>query len=158
MSLTPFSREEMRAFKAQKDADGHALKLETIIKDVYLKTVQYAERNSDTFYALKMWRICTQNAMQCRDVYVPSNTLQNIHNGDTIRFSITPEFIVENIEEILTRLRTLFPGCSVKYKKITFAIGRDGKEYDISTIDTSLYQLVDLRHSKTEEHIVIDWS
>ena len=159
MSLTPFSREKMRAFKAQKDAEGHALKLETIIKDVYLKTVQYAERNSDTFYALKVGSICCQNAMLCRDVYVPSNTLQNIPTlGDKIRFDITPEYIVENIEEILARLRTLFPGCTVEYKKVTVAIGRDGKEYDISTIDTSLYQLVDLRHSKTEEHIVIDWS
>jgi hypothetical protein len=71
---------------------------------------------------------------------------------------VSDPFYIENMVDILDGLRTLFPGCSVKYKKITFAIGRDGKEYDISTIDTSLYQLVDLRHSKTEEHIVIDWS
>jgi len=152
MSLTPFSREEMRAFKAQKDAEGHDLKLDFIVKDIYLKTVQYAERNSETLYVLKVGRICTHNGMVHRNVYVPSNIIQNIHrNGDTtIQFDITPEFIVENIEEILKRLRSIFPGCSVDYKKTTVAIDRDGKEYYMSTFDDSIYQLIDVRHSRTD--------
>jgi hypothetical protein len=94
-----------------------------------------------------------------RNVYVPSNIIQNIPTiGDKIQFDITPEFIVENIEEILKRLRSIFPGCSVDYKKTTVAIGRDGKEYYMSTFDDSIYQLIDVRHSRTDEHIVIDWS
>jgi len=159
MSLTPFSRENMRYLKEQKDAEGHALKLETIIKDIYLKTVQYAERNSDTFYALKMSSICCQNGIICRNVFVPSNTIQNIdRNGDTIRFEITQEFIVENIEEILTRLRSLFPDCSIEYKKVSMARGRDGKEYDISALDDKMRPFIDTDQARTEEIIMIDWT
>jgi hypothetical protein len=62
------------------------------------------------------------------------------------------------MEEILTHLRRLFPDCSVEYKKVSMARGRDGIEYDITTMDNILLSFIDVRQGRTEEYIMIDWT
>jgi hypothetical protein len=48
--------------------------------------------------------------------------------------------------------------CLVEYKKVSMARGRDGKEYDISTLDDKLCAFIDIKQARTEECIVIDWT
>jgi len=147
MSLEPFSRENMRSLKAQKDHEGHQRKLEEFVRNIYATAVSFAERTAETTY-----RFPIQNGYH-QNVSIPSTIPSNhLH----ILLQITKEFIVGNMDEILTRLRILFPDCSVEYKKMSR--GRDGKEYDISNLDEKLRQFIDTTCAQTNEYIVIDWS
>lgn len=147
MSLTPFSRENLRFLKAQKDEEGHQRKLEQITREIYTNAVQFAERKSETIYRYSL----TDNY---NSVYIPSM----FHNLQAIHYPITKEYIMGNMDEILSRLRSLFPDCSVEYKKVALAMGRDGKEYDISNLDEKLRPFIDISRAQTKEYIVIDWS
>ena len=154
MSLTPFSRENMRTLKSQKDEEGHQRKLEEVVRNIYASAVSFAERNAETRY-----RFSFQNGYQ-QNVSIPSTIPSNnrLDSLQYISFQITKEFIVGNMDEILTRLRSLFPDCSVEYKKVALAIGRDGKEYDILNLDEKLHAFIDTSRAQTKEYIVIDWS
>lgn len=78
---------------------------------------------------------------------------------DTIfMYNITNHNIIDDMDEILRRLRILFPDSLVEYKKVTMARGRDGKDYDLSIIDDKVRQFIDIRGSTTTENIVIDYS
>jgi len=150
MSLTPFSRENMRTLKLQKDKEGYQRKLEEIVRNIYASTVSFAERTAETTY-----RFAIQNGYQ-QNVSIPSTIPSNHYQS--IQFQITKEFIIENMDEILTRLHSLFPDCSVEYKKVSMAMGRDGKEYDISNLDEKLRPFIDISRAQTKEYIIIDWT
>ena len=154
MSLTPFSRENMRTLKLQKDEEGHQRKLEEVVRNIYASAVSFAERTAETTY-----RFAIQNGYQ-QNISIPSSIPSTIpsNNYQSIQFQITKEFIIGNMDEILTRLRSLFPDCSVEYKKVSMAMGRDGKEYDISNLDEKLRPFIDTQRAVTKEYIVIDWS
>lgn len=154
MSLTPFSRENMRTLKSQKDEEGHQRKLEEVVRNIYASAVSFAERNAETTY-----RFAFQNGYQ-QNVSIPSTIPSNypLNHLQYISFQITKEFIVGNMDEILTRLHSLFPECSVEYKKVSMARGRDGKDYDISNLDEKLRPFIDTTRAQTNEYIVIDWS
>jgi hypothetical protein len=150
MSLIPFSRENMRSLKSQKDEEGHQRRLEEVVRNIYTSVVCFAERNTETIY-----RFAIQNGYQ-QNVSIPSTIPSNHYQS--IQFQITKEFIVGNMDEILTRLRSLFPECSVEYKKVSMARGRDGKDYDISNLDEKLRPFIDTARAETKEYIVIDWN
>ena len=86
------------------------------------------------------------------------NTPSNCSSKQSIWSQISKENVVENIDEILTRLRSLFPECVVEYKNISLARGRDGKEYDISTLDDKVRPFIDTTYARTNSYIIIDWS
>lgn len=64
------------------------------------------------------------------------------------------QFYKDNMEEILTKLQSLFPGCSVKLSKM--CMGNDRKPYDISTIDEKMLPFIN--QNNAFECIVVDWS
>jgi hypothetical protein len=150
MPLEPFSRENMRSLKSQKDEEGHQRKLEEVVRNIYTSAVSFAERNAETSYTF-----CFPNTYQSL-VNIPSTIPSNLYQS--IQFQITKEYIVGNMDEILGRLRSLFPECSVEYKKLSMAMARDGKEYDISNLDEKLRPFIDTQRAVTKEYIVIDWS
>jgi len=154
MSLTPFSRENMRALKSQKDEHGHQRRLEEVVRTIYTSAVSFAERNAETTYR---FRILNGNY---NSVHIPSSTqhLNHLHTLQSIPFQINKDYIMVNMDEILTRLRSLFPECSVEYKKVSMARGRDGKDYDISNLDEKLRPFIDTTRAETNEYIVIDWN
>jgi hypothetical protein len=145
MSLTPFTREQMRAFKAQKDEETRNLKIDTIVKKIYDEAVRFAELNSETVFRVKYL-----NSTDNLNYMIPISTYYQL--------KIKREEVEANKEEILSRLRILFPDSKVEYKKVSIAKGKGGKEFDISTLDDNILQLIDIRQSTTEEYIVIDWS
>jgi hypothetical protein len=149
MSLTPFSRENMRTLKAEKDAEGHQRKLEKIVKDIYIAALRFAEQNAETTYRFPFGNNHTTHG----GVQIPSITPHN-----PLNYQISVAYIMENMDEILTRLRSLFTDCSVEYKKVSMARGRDGKEYDISNLDEKLRPFIDATRAQTNEYIVIDWT
>jgi hypothetical protein len=162
MSLVPFSRETMRALKAQKDEEIKILKIESVVKQIYEDVVRFAEKNTETLYRVTMPTPITNHVqprtvrMSFGSIVMPSNIKQNdrchpIH-------AITLDDILANMEEILARLRSVFPDCLIEYKKVSLAMGKDKKEYDISTLDERIRPFIDLNQSWTNEYIVIDWS
>ena len=150
MSLTPFSRETMRTLKSQKDEEGHQRRLEEVVRNIYTSAVSFAERNTETTYRFAI-QSGHYNSVLIPSI-VPSNHLQSIP------FHINKDYIMGNMDEILTRLRILFPDCSVEYKKVSMARGRDGKDYDISNLDEKLRPFIDTARAETKEYIVIDWT
>ena len=148
MSLTPFSRDAMRAFKAGKDEEAHILMINSVVKQLYEETLRFAERSQETVYKINMIHKSYNSSK------LPSNSNSSyLHN-----LQITSEYVREHMEEILTHLRRLFPDCSVEYKKVSMARGRDGIEYDITTMDNILLSFIDVRQGRTEEYIMIDWT
>jgi len=140
----------MRYLKEQKDEEGHQRKLEEVVRNIYTSAVSFAERNAETSYTF-----CFPNTYQSL-VNIPSTIPSNVFQS--IQFQITKEYIVGNMDEILGRLRALFPECSVEYKKLSMAMARDGKEYDISNLDEKLRPFINTQRAVTKEYIVIDWS
>ena len=136
----------MRAFKAQKDEETRNLKIESIVKKIYKEAVQFAELNSETIFRVKY----VSTMVDLNYGMLPPSTYYQLKIG---RDDVEP-----NKEEILSRLRCLFPDSKVEYKKVSIAKGKGGKEFDISTLDDNILQLIDIRQSTTEEYIVIDWS
>ena len=141
----------MHTLKSQKDEEGHQRKLEEVVRNIYRSAVYFAERNTETSY-----RFSFLNGYQ-NMVNIPSSIPSN-HSLQYISFQITKEYIVKNMDEILTRLKTLFPDCSVEYKKVSMARGRDGKDYDISNLDEKLRPFIDTARAEIKEYVVIDWS
>lgn len=148
MSLTPFSRQTMRGLKEQKDEEAHIMKINSVVKQLYEETVRFAEINEETQYKINMINKFYNS------IKLPSNS-NSLYNHN---LQITTEYVREHMEEILTHLRRLFPDCSIEYKKVSMVRGRDGREYDVTTMDSILKSFVDMRMARTEECIVIDWT
>ena len=148
MSLTPFSRENMRDLKAQKDEESHIMKINSVVKQLYEETVRFAERKQETVYKINM------SNRGYYHVKLPSNS-NSLYYHD---LDIPREYVKAHMDEILIHLCRLFPDCGVEYKMVSMARGRDGKEYDISTLDDKLRAFIDMRQARTEEFIVIDWT
>lgn len=149
MSLINFSRETMLSLKAQKDEEINNMKIEFIVNHIYTTAVYLAEKNTDTIYRYML--VVSNN--HHGNVRAPSSIGHGGHSSQ-----ITSENIVVNMEEILTRLRSIFRNCIVEYKKVSMATGRDGKEYDISALDDKVRPFIDTSRARINEYIVIDWS
>jgi len=138
MSYAPVSREEMRSLKAKNDERIKNTQIDTIVSMIYSGAVSYATTKSDCIYR---WPYSNQQTFGC---------VSGHH--------ITYQVLLDNMEEILKRLQGLFPDSLIETKKVSMARGRDGKDYDISTLDEKLLPFVDVRGRITSDNIVIDWS
>jgi hypothetical protein len=144
MSYAPVSREEMRSLKAKNDERIKNMQIDTIVSMIYSAAVSYATTKSDCIFR---WPYSNQQTFG----YVSGHHITSVHH-------ITYQVLLDNMEEILKRLQGLFPDSLVETKKVSMARGRDGKDYDISTLDEELLSFVDIRGRITSENIVIDWS
>lgn len=151
MALIPFSRETMRSLKAQKDDEINVMKIDYVVNQIYCTAVHLAETKADTMYRF----IIVAGNNNYGTITIPSSLPSNAHRHT---LQIISENIVTNMEEILARLRSLFPGCLVEYKKVSMATGRDGKEYDISALDDKVRPFIDTSRARINEYIVIEWS
>ena len=142
MSYAPVTREEMRSLKAKNDAKIKNMQIDMIVSMIYRAAISFATTNSDTIYR---WPYNNQQTVACI-----TDNLQNHY--------ITYKTLLENMEEILKRLQVLFPESLIENKKVTMARGRDGKDYDISTLDDKLLPFIDMRVRITSDTVVIDWS
>jgi len=138
MSCKPVSREEMRSLKAKNDERIKNMQIDTIVSMIYTAAVSSATTKTDCIFR---WPYSNQQTF-----------------GYVSGHHITYQVLLDNMEEILKRLQGLFPDSLVETKKVSMARGRDGKDYDISTLDEELLSFVDIRGRITSENIVIDWS
>jgi hypothetical protein len=127
-------------------------KIDKIVKSIYKDALQFAERNSTKVFVYDFSNPST---------HFGEILIQSITNmGDySIRVQLKKEDILDNMKEILACLESIFPDCTITHKSISFARGRDGKEYDISTLDENLRQLIiNPGQFRKSDCIVIDWS
>ena len=91
-------------------------------------------------------------------IYESSLNFAKINSDTIFKYNIANQNVIDCMDEILRRLRILFPDSRVEYKKISIVRGRDGKDYDLSKIDDKVRQFIDIRLATTTENIVIDYS
>ena len=132
MSAVPILREKLRGLKAEEEEKMRIMmerqrldQVERCVKQLYDNAINYAKINTNTSYTYML---------------PPRN-----HGQDFQR---------DNMIDILTGLRDLFPDCSIK--NTTLSRGQDGKMYDISTMDEKLRPFIDSRYN--QESIIIDWT
>jgi hypothetical protein len=104
------------------------------------------------------------NEIKTRVVETAKNTDERVYNYDYMNQSsqrmlfgstYTNDIILDNLADILLRLRDIFPGCVVTYTECQRAY--DGKYYDPSTVPESLL----VRHMGnfgTRKRFTIDWT
>jgi len=131
MSYTPLSREYLRSLKTKQDEERKEKKIVGFVQTIYESSVNFAKTSSDTIFK---YNITSYFPMMCHP------------NPNMV---VTYENVIEYMDEILRRLRILFPDSRVEYKKITIVRGRDGKDYDLSIIDDKVRQFIDIRLATT---------
>ncbi len=139
MSYTPLSREYLRSLKTKQDEESKEKKIVGFVQTIYESSVNFAKTNSDTIFKYN----------------ISSYFHMILHRNPNM---VTHDNVIEYMDEILRRLRILFPDSRVEYKKISIVRGRDGKDYDLSIIDDTVRQFIDIRLATTTENIVIDYS
>jgi hypothetical protein len=128
MSLTPISRESMRGLKAKIQEEARIARINSIVDYIYRDAVRIATQIDD------------------------SSCLYNLSEHGT-----PLDFYRENMEEIISGIKSLFPDCVVEYKTLKTVTARNGRKYDISKNDNS--HISDIRgRPEIGEYIVVDWS
>ena len=136
---TPVSREFLRGLKIKRDDEKRIQKMNTIVKDIYEGAIKVAELCTETRYAHEI---------------DPQRTRGMFPLGYNDIHGLEYQFYKDNMEDILYSLQAVFLDCNVKVANM--CNGRDGKLYDISTIDENILSLINQDHAF--ECIVIDWT
>jgi len=122
--MEPVSRAYLLGLKAQTDEERRVKQIEQYVSNIYLQAKLTA-------------RTTTQTSIQYK-------VLQGTE-GFALR---------DNIFDILSRLRTLFPDSSVGFNSLSR--GQDGKMYDIANIDEKMKPFINPQYNQNV--IIIDWS
>lgn len=160
MSLTPVSRESMRAYRAKnleeariKLEETHKKRINNIVTEIYNGAINTANKTDDSRYLYKL-----PQAVNTPPLVVYGKLYSQSQNEVPIDFYRT------NLVEIINDVKILFPDCSVEHKTVTMVTGRDGKLYDISKIDENIVPGITrpipciTRAATSMEYIVVDWS
>ena len=126
--LIPLSRDIMRQLKEYRDNEIRKEMIAHVILQIYSTTVHEA----------------TTKTKRSHHFELPPKQSQNKD----------PDIYREHKDEILERLRALFPDCGVDY--VTLTRGGDGQMYDLTKLDAWVLALINRRDAK--EYIMIDWS
>ncbi len=127
-------------------------KIHKLVKSIYTDALQFAERNSTKVFVFDF----SQPYTHFGELLIQSIT--NMGNN-AIRIQIKKEDILDNMKEILACLESIFPECTISYKSVSLVKGKDGNDYDISTLDDNLRQIIiDPTRLRKSDCIVIDWS
>ena len=126
------TRAQMSQLKERVIEETRANKIQSIVGKIYSKSL----------YAAK-------NGLKTYEYQIPLD-----YDMQSKRLSSSNTFHVKYMNEILASLRELFPDSRVAHTLL--AQGRDGRLYDIATMDDRVLPLVDSALSNS--YIVVDWS
>ena len=151
MSLpTPMSRTMMQELKANKDEEARQQKIKNIIHTIYNGAYTYAKNGQATSYNYPIPLANTQAHLTSS---IPCLSRPDIRFPAPYKKSSDP-FYIENMTDILSRLQSLFPECSISHS--IMAKAKDGKLYDVAKLDDAVLPFVD--RALDQSYIVIDWS
>lgn len=139
---SPITRDTMRGLKAKTDEERRIQKVEIIVSQIYEKAIVQAMTTADTKYKYRV-----PMPIVPRVGYLPrevphQNEWATVHK--------------DNMTEIVSKLRDLFPMCAVEYKSVTMAMGNNGKMQDVSDLDEKSLSFI--KNSQTNSYIIVDWS
>ena len=137
----------MRALKPKKDEENRIESVKKSVERVYSHAISAAEKSTDTSYSFDI----DPHQTRMRPHQTVMKMRPNQFN-DTV--GLEYKFYKDNMEDILSGLQKLFPGCSVKL--VNMCTGNDGKRYDISTMDEKMLPFINKQNAF--ECIVVDWS
>ena len=93
MSLTPFSRENMRSLKAQMDKEINDMKIDSAVKFIYVNAVYFAETKADTVYRHLL------NAYNSHGGHItPISNVAKYATQYNQTYRISKEYVLENME------------------------------------------------------------
>jgi hypothetical protein len=128
----------MSTLKSKTDEEMRIERVNRCVSFIYGRAVEQAKTSTSTSYSFDI------DPQQIRQRILPINANMNSEY----------KFYKDNMEEILSGLQKLFPGCSVRLSNM--CTGNDGKRYDISTMDEKMLPFIN--HKNAFECIVVDWS
>jgi len=140
----------MRSLKAKKDEEARLQRVNIIVSTIYDRAIHQAKSTGDSRY---------KYAMPTAQVRSQKHMMMAHHQMMAHQSPIPDENITfhnENMANILSNLRALFPECLVEFKSITMAMGNDGQMHDVSDLDQKALAFV--TNPQTSAFIVIDWS
>jgi len=126
------SREELRGLKGKTDKNIHTEHINYLVSYFHTKVIEKAKTSTESSIQL-------QGYGDFFDPHCDSKLLKFTENDKL---------------DLLTGLRTLFPGCLVEYQILVQ--GNDGNMYDFSKIDKAMLSYINNQY--TREYLVIDWS
>ena len=148
--LTPMSRANMQNLKAEKDEEARQKQIKDIVSHIYIGAYTCAKNGQGTSYN---YPIPIVNTPAHLTPNVPCLSRPGISFPAPYKKCSDP-FHLENMSDILIKLHSLFPECSISHS--IMAKGTDGKLYDISKLDDTALAFVD--RALEQSYIVIDWS
>jgi hypothetical protein len=122
----------------------------TPVSRTYLQTLKAKKDEEQRQMRIKQ----TVQSVYSQAIHTASQATKTSFEYQIGQGGIHNPFQLADVKEIIGELETLFPDCSVKYTQM--AQGRDGKLYDVSSLDDKLRPLLNLNSPK--ECIVVDWS
>jgi hypothetical protein len=134
MPLTPVSRAHLQGLKARCDEKERLAKIENIVQIVYTTTVEMAERSEVT----------------ASHSLLPRESASRITGIETYK-TVLVKFYEDNMKEILSRLRRLFPDSKVEH---TVLWGPRRLKMSCLNEQDQHY----LNEWDIDDYIVIDWS
>ena len=138
--MIPVSRDAMLKLKGETDEEDRQKRIESIVQAVYTAAIRQARTSSDTIYR---YQIPATNRVLIGERYVSEEVATQL--------GISPsDFHEKNIPEILTRLRHLFPDCTVMMKY--YMVGQDGSLSELPS--ENLLPFV----YKTMLELSVDWT
>ena len=135
--------------KVNKDERIRVETVKGIINVIYTNAIQAAETKGHTSYSLDI-----NPREESRHVLRVAGGAKVSRESYNDAVGLEYQFYKDNMDEILSGLQKLFPGCTVKL--VNMCTGNDGKRYDISTMDEKMLPFIN--QQKAFECIVIDWS
>jgi hypothetical protein len=136
LQLKPISREGMQTLKVVKQDIHKRTQLDSIIRHIYQEAVSKASNSLARTY---------------REA-ITINTKDYTMSINNIPFERV------DIQGIISKLRELFPECSVEHTMLSR--GQDGKLYDLAKMEEKALQSVlpFVNRTKDQAYIIIDWS
>jgi hypothetical protein len=156
----------MRYLKTKVDEETRVKRVDSIVRGIYTQAVGAAEKGETSFNH----PIPFDTTPQPRGIPEVAQALKKIASKKEAQFdaqmasyeaykaanpgSPSDPFYLQNMNDILSGLRPLFPGCTISH--CIMSKGTDGKMYDISTLDEKVLPFIN--RALDQWFIIIDWT
>jgi hypothetical protein len=153
MEIVPITKESLRGLYAATQEEARQKKISEIVHGIYGRILATSKSSAVTVYKHDCKSLKTHSGMEVERC-IGCDQHHSMRGRPVYHIHTLDPFYEANMEDILARLRLIFPDSSVQYKRIT--TGADGTVVNLSTLDPSLRSLIKI--AEDVHYIVIDWS
>jgi hypothetical protein len=146
LQIQPITRSELKQRKYEEDEINRQACFQEVVEWIYKRVLNFSKTTSDNSYKLQLVYQNPQAAIS-KSMSASSQQFSQLDHA-------CMNFILENTDEVMARLHSLFPDSSVEIKTLSRA--PDGKMYDTSSLDANALRFINRQHDQT--FLIIDWS